>query len=1249
MKVALLIDDLAHGGAECVVRHLARGLVQRGHQAFVYCLKQAGPPEHELRAAGVVVRAAHSARHDPWLAWQLARWLHRDRVELAHAHSSAATVWSLAAAKPLGLPVVQTWHGPLLGAPSHYRLRARRLSPLLDRLTIVAETLRPQLPAGRLARTARHIPNGIDRPTPTPTAARSALEALCGGPLPGPVVLAVGTICPEKNTVGLLHAVALLRSEFPAVRLVCVGAQRDPAYDRQVERLRQSLGLAQNTVLAGPVANAWRFMAAADVFCLPSIMEAMPLAIVEAMSQSAPIVATAVGDVGQLGPGPAANGFALLRHEETALLVAPGQPPALAEALSRVLRDPAAARTRAQRARAEYLQRFTAAQMVRNYEELYADCLPRRARSLRRAAQPAHRTERPRVLMVGPGPEQIGGMASVIDALMSSSLPQTCQLFRAPTLASSVSSSSGHIRARALHTLSAPARHLRALWHLARTIRQARIDIVHIHTCSFTSFYRSLADLAVAKTLAARVCLHVHGGRFAEFCAGSRWLGRWLIRRGCEAADAVLVLSHQAEAALRPYFGTARMTVVPNGVASVPERPSSSTASGHTCRFLFLGALTAAKGLAELIEAAAQLRAAGVPFELTIAGPANAPGAEQWSRTAHARGLQPHVRFVGPVLADAKSKLLADADCLVLPSHHEELPIAVLEAAAAGLAVIATDVGALPELMAADTASLPAPNGRYLAPLVPPHDAAALTREMKRLARDPQLRRQIGQHLRERVQTAYSLDVAAARIADVYQRISPSPQPRDCCAARPDLAARLVRHLLYPLHERLRGRPTMRELRSLQRLARATPELVQTDAARRLRDLLAFAAAHLPYYREQFSRHGLNQEAVDPYAELNKLPVLTKPNVRAAAQRMTCPRVPGGLIARSSGGTTGDTLYFHVDRLRQAQDLAARLFMQSLFGVQPGERRVHLWGSPLEARGGRLTRWRDRLLNELLLDAFDLTPAKLDEYLKRIRQFQPRVLYGYPTAVTLLARHAAAHYGPRDFACLRLVVLTGEELTADQTAQIKSVFGAPVAGEYGNREVGLIAHDCPHGQMHVVSPHIHVEIMAGSRPTPLGHCGEIVCTTLNARGQPFIRYRVGDVGRLLPHPCPCGLPLPVLRLEGGKITGLLALPDGRLCHGAVSSYAVHGLPGLVAFKTHQRRLDWIEVFLVVNDHFRPESCGHIQARYRGLFGPHVQVDCRIVDEIPPDPSGKRRHVVSDVAPNYFNFEVVQAPVERLLV
>ena len=139
------------------------------------------------------------------------------------------------------------------------------------------------------------------------------------------------------------------------------------------------------------------------------------------------------------------------------------------------------------------------------------------------------------------------------------------------------------------------------------------------------------------------------------------------------------------------------------------------------------------------------------------------------------------------------------------------------------------------------------------------------------------------------------------------------------------------------------------------------------------------------------------------------------------------------------------------------------------------------------------------------------------------------------------------------------------------------------------------------------------------------------------------RYRIGDVGTLLPEPCPCGLPFPLLWVVGGKITGFIALPDGQLCHGAVTSHVLRDQPGIVEFKTLQRELDAFEVLLVVDEVFTPATIPRVQRRYRELFGPRIKVDCRIVERIPPDPSGKRRYVVSDVAPDYTAGEVVRGP------
>jgi phenylacetate-CoA ligase len=455
----------------------------------------------------------------------------------------------------------------------------------------------------------------------------------------------------------------------------------------------------------------------------------------------------------------------------------------------------------------------------------------------------------------------------------------------------------------------------------------------------------------------------------------------------------------------------------------------------------------------------------------------------------------------------------------------------------------------------------------------------------------------------------------------------------------------ITRRLTYPAYERCRGRSTLRVLARLQALAKTTPPALRTYTNQRLRDLLAFAGTRLPYYAHVFARCGIDPLAADVQAELRKLPLLEKAEVRAQTERMVWRDVPGGALPHASGGTTGDALHFFIDRVRQAEDLGARLFMQGLFGVHPGDRRLHLWGSPIEAKGAGLKRWRDRLLNERLLDAFHLAPTQLDAHLARIGRFKPRVIYGYPTALTLLARHAVDSNTSLSFPWLRLIVLTGEEVRAAQIAQIHATFGCAVASEYGNREVGLIAHDCRRGRMHILSPHIHLDITRAGQNTETERCGDVACTTLNTRAQPFIRYRLGDVGRRLADPCPCGLPFPTLRLEGGKITGFVALPDGRLCHGAITSHVLRDEPGLVEFKTYQHTLEEFEVLLVVDERFDPATIARVCHRYRALFGPRVNVECRIVDHIPPDPSGKRRYVVSAIAPNYSGFDLVDLPPE----
>jgi phenylacetate-CoA ligase len=1219
MRIALVIEALEGGGAERVVRRLAPALAAAGQRVFVYCLQQAGTGVDELQSAGVTVRELHSVGRDLGLGWRLRKLLRADAVQVVHAHSCAAFVWCLPVARSMGRPVIHVRHGSLLGKPTPYVRLAYHLDHLADRVVVVSESDRQRLPR-RLQRRAAYVPDGIDLPAMAPGPSRQMLEKLCKRSLNGPVLLSVGTLCREKDLGTLLRSFVQVREQYADAQLVVIGGERTASYGDEIRRAQQSLGLADEVLFTGPVPDAWRFMAGADALVLSSVTEALPNVVIEAMSQGVPVVATTVGDVGRLPPDGTGEHW-ILGHGETGLLVPPRQPDVMAAAICQTLADPVAAQDRADRAADEYSARFTADRMAAGYLAVYHAATRAEVRKVPRARPP-------RVLMIGPPKTAVGGMRSVVNNLVAGPLRDRAEITTfAPRVERRAPGSrqDDSLLERFVRLPSSVLRHLASVTDLIQAIRTTRTDIVHVHTCSGFSYYRSGLDAFAARLMGCGTVLHIHGGRFREFCESGIAAMRWLRRRIAESADGIVVLSPFWKRSLRPHVGNAAVYAIPNGVAVPPQCP---TKPKQTCRIVFLGAVRPQKGVAELLEAAARLRAAGPPFDVTIAGPPE-PSQAHWEARAAAAGATDYVRFIGPVHGADKDALLTQADILVLPSRIEALPLVVLEAAAAGCAIVATQVGSIPEIIPRDA------DGQWVTPLVPVGDVPALTDALAGLIEDPSRRREIGRTLHTHVAGRYSAETVAAQVHRLYEHLMPGTKSRTAQSG-----AGLVRWLSYPLHEALCGRPTMRELRELERAARLAPDDARADAQERLTDLLRFAHEELSYYQQQFRTHVVLPGHPDALGELRKLPALSKADVRAHAEGMCAQHVPGGAVSASSGGTSGDTLYFQVDRLRQAQDLAARLFMQRRFGIEPGERRVYLWGSPIEVGRSRLHYWRDRLLNELLLSAFHLTPAVMDAHLARMERFGPAVLYGYTSAVTALARHAATGARRWKLSSLRLVVVTGEESTPAQLAQIRATFGCAVAREYGNREVGLIAHDCPQGQMHVIAPHVQVDVLQDGSPAAPGETGEIVCTHLNTRAQPMLRYRVGDAGALPAESCTCGLPWPVLELQGGKLAGFLALPDGRLCHGAVSSHAVQGIAGLVTFRTHQDALDHITVSLVVDDEFEPASTDLIRRRYRDLFGTGVQVDVRIVDDIPPDPSGKRRHVVSDVAPDYTAFEIV---------
>ncbi|RMF75588.1 MAG: glycosyltransferase, partial [Planctomycetota bacterium] len=536
MRIAIGIESLTGGGAERIVRQLAVGLAQRGHRTFVYCLKSARIDPAELIAAGVTIRQARSEGFDPGLIARLAQWTRRDRVDVINAQSSAAACFLLPAAKWCGVPILHTRQGVLLGRPTRYRRCAERLASWFDAIGVVTPALLDSLRPGRARRNAVWLPNCVDRPRLDAEPSRRLLETLAGRQLGAPIVLAVGTICPEKDPIGLLRAFARLRDEIRSARLVWIGPTRDIAYRADVHAMERALGLEGWVHWLGEVENAWRVMAGADVFCLPSRTEGMPVVVVEAMSQAAPIVATAVGGVGATGDDGDRQAY-LIRDGCTGWLVPPADPDGLADALLSAVTNRDEARRRAEAAAAEYRRRLTADAMLAQYEAAFKGVVERRRG--RPASVRSGGPRRPCVLMVGPGGDQVGGMVTAVDNLCGagkSRLPYEAVRWVTPRR-------SRPRRGDRPSLIRSIARHCADLWGFTRALYLHRPDIVHLHTCSHFSFYRDLVQLVLARAARKPVVLHIHGSQFPEFCASAPRRVRRLIRRACEAADTVIVLS----------------------------------------------------------------------------------------------------------------------------------------------------------------------------------------------------------------------------------------------------------------------------------------------------------------------------------------------------------------------------------------------------------------------------------------------------------------------------------------------------------------------------------------------------------------------------------------------------------------------------------------------------------------------------------------------------------------------------------
>ncbi len=371
------------------------------------------------------------------------------------------------------------------------------------------------------------------------------------------------------------------------------------------------------------------------------------------------------------------------------------------------------------------------------------------------------------VLLLGPDLTAVSGVSTHLNQLLGSALAKRFRLQHFQV------GSEG----REEQTFGRLTRLLLSPFALAAKLLAERVDLVHINTSlNRRSYLRDVAYLVVARLCGVRVVYQVHGGDFPRRFAGHKLVPTALLRATLYLPDVIVVLTQRELKDYRDFLPGQYIKLLPNAIdsalyANLERRPRDG--QPQPLRLLSIGRLTRIKGLSEALHGLHQALSQGIAAQLIIAG--SGPEEANLRQLAQQLELTQSVTFAGAVAGAEKMKLFEQSDVLLLPSHVDKLPYALLEGMAAGMPAITTRVGGIPDVATEDLHGL----------FVMPGDPQGIAQAIARLAGDPDMKARMSKACRKRIAMRYSVNGFAGEFANLYLEICTARRSKTRIKARP--------------------------------------------------------------------------------------------------------------------------------------------------------------------------------------------------------------------------------------------------------------------------------------------------------------------------------------------------------------------------------------------------------------------------------------------------------------------------------
>jgi len=406
-----------------------------------------------------------------------------------------------------------------------------------------------------------------------------------------------------------------------------------------------------------------------------------------------------------------------------------------------------------------------------------------------------------------------------------------------------------------------------------------------------------------------------------------------------------------------------------------------------------------------------------------------------------------------------------------------------------------------------------------------------------------------------------------------------------------------------------------------------TPEEITRIQNEKLRRLIGYCYQNIKYYRELFDENHINPDSIKTAADLVKVPVLTKNELRSRFWDFLPNQLPACRVSRTSG-STGIPVCILSDINSRLNNSAAVIRYRKQLGINLLTPIITLQKNELQPRKEPHWTFLQGLHKTWYINPYTNIRAEIDYSIEILSKLKKPAIIAITPAIRALAYRIRDGILPKIKPCA--VLTTGEFLSNQVRELLEDTFKVKVTDIYACNEAGDIAWQCTEGQLyHINADNCIVEIIKDGRPAEESQTGEVVITNLNRYSMPFIRYKNGDLARFAFQDCPCGCKLPAISEIIGRTGEDIYLPDGRIIPwNQLKGFMNHS--GIRQFQLVQNSDASLTIKFVPEYKSDVEQTKNILiSRFKGLLGGSIGIDFSIVEKIDAADSGKSKLVISN--------------------